>query len=313
MRRAEGVRGVRPSRRCCRRSGPPPVAFGPWRCAGPRPHAGGWGSCPCIVRVGLWIGVARRRRRPVFGVSSSPPFPRSGGASGAGGGRVEVGFCWIRPDLVVCAGFVGGEASVRTAATAFVLVVLPLCWEMVAARGLSSVRRSALLPRRRRWRVLIRAAVVAGSFRHRFLVSGRGHRGGEGGFAVELLSPGFFSAAARCAPSSSSSLGVLFSRWSGSRSSSLLVADEGGHDLKLVVLQLDASPACWFFWTEADDFPSAMIPSADIKVTPAPGGSGGGGAAARLQLASVAVLGWLPRDPGVFSVLCGVLCTTGYP
>ena len=37
-----------------------------------------------------------------------------------------------------------------------------------------------------------------------------GHRAGVGGLAVELLSPGFFSATLRCAPLSSWSLGVLF-------------------------------------------------------------------------------------------------------
>ena len=45
-------------------------------------------------------------------------------------------------------------------------------------------------------------------------VYGCGHRAGGGDHAVELLSPGFFSATLRCAPPSSWSLGVLCCRWS---------------------------------------------------------------------------------------------------
>lgn len=56
------------------------------------------------------------------------------------------------------------------------------------------------------------------------------------------------------------------------RSSSLPVAGERDDDFNPVVPRLDASPACWFVWTEADDFPSA-----GKKVTPAPRGNGGGG------------------------------------
>ena len=56
-------------------------------------------------------------------------------------------------------------------------------------------------------------------------VSGLGHCAGGGDHAVELLSPGFFSATLRCAPASSWSLGVLCCRWSCARSSPpLLVA-----------------------------------------------------------------------------------------
>lgn len=106
--------------------------------------------------------------------------------------------------------------------------------------------------------------------------------------------------------------GSLYRRLCCARSSSF-VAGEGGDVRSPVVLRLDASSMCWFVWTEVDDFPSAEIPSADVKVTPAPGGSGGGGAAARRQLASMFVLGRLLRDPVVISVLHGVLCTTGFP
>ena len=57
-------------------------------------------------------------------------------------------------------------------------------------------------------------------------VSGPGQRAGVGDLAVELLSPGFFSATLRCAPPSSWSLGVLFCRWSCARSSPPLFAGE---------------------------------------------------------------------------------------
>lgn len=97
------------------------------------------------------------------------------------------------------------------------------------------------------------------------------------------------------------------------RSIPSFVVGEVGMLFSPVVLWLGASSTCWFVRTEVDDFPSAVNPSADVKVTPAPGGSGGGGAAARHQLASVDVLSRLPRDPCVIYVLCRVLCTTGNP
>lgn len=90
-----------------------------------------------------------------------------------------------------------------------------------------------------------------------------------------------------------------------SRSSSSFVAGEEEVFRSSVVLRFDASPMCWSMRTEVVDFPSVLIPSADTKVTPAPGGGGGGGAAARRQLASTVVLSRLPRDPGVISDLSG--------
>ena len=59
-------------------------------------------------------------------------------------------------------------------------------------------------------------------------ISGCGHRAGGGGHAVELLSPGFFSATARSAPSSSWSLGGQRGRWSWPRSPLSLQDGDGG-------------------------------------------------------------------------------------
>jgi hypothetical protein len=65
--------------------------------ADPRPLAGSFSF------VYVFFGIVRRRQHPEVRIRFSPPYPRSGGASSTGGGRVEscvrriswnlVGFC----------------------------------------------------------------------------------------------------------------------------------------------------------------------------------------------------------------------------